>query len=121
MGRARRAAVYALYEELGFTSVYVANRDEDEVRALRENTKPYGSSLQITHIRSVKKATNLTEMPYHTVRTVLDFEPQTSAELEARDILVTILPSSREKGVLLDMCLKSRRTWTLSWERNRDG
>ncbi|EYE90259.1 uncharacterized protein EURHEDRAFT_519286 [Aspergillus ruber CBS 135680] len=97
VGRARRAAVYALYEELGFTSVYVANRDEDEVRALRENTKPYGSSPQITHIRSVKEATNLTEMPYHTVRTVLDFEPQTSAELEARDILVTILPSSREK------------------------
>ena len=112
-GGACRAAVYALYEELGCVPIYVVNRDGDEVKTLLEDTKPYGNGLQITHLRSAQEATNLAEMPYYIVGTVPDFEPQTSTEIEARDILITILSSSREKGVLLDMCFKPRRTRTL--------
>lgn len=113
VGGACRAAVHALYEELRCTPIYAVNRDEGKVKDLLEDTKPYGSGLQIIHLRSVEEATSLTGMPYYIVGTVSDFEPQTSAEIEARDILVTILSSSREKGVLLDMCFKPRITRTL--------
>lgn len=112
-GGACRAAVYALYEELGCTPIYVVNRDEGEVRTLLEDTKRYGDGLKIAHLRTVEEATSLAKVPYYIVGTVPDSEPQTSTEIAARDILVTILSSSPEKGVFLDMCFKPRRTRTL--------
>lgn len=114
-GGACRAAVYALYEELGCRTIYVVNRDEDEVRALLGDVSRAMGGLEVVHVRRVEHAEALTKdeetMPFYVVGTVPDFEPQTSAEIEVRDILVSVLSADdAPKGVLLDMCFKPRRT-----------
>lgn len=109
-GGASRAAVYALHEELGCNPIYMVNRERAEVSALLEDTKGFGSSVEIVHLESVRQAKELEKIPYYIVGAVPDFEPQSSTELEARDILIYFLSSAHEKGVLLDMCFKPRRT-----------
>lgn len=52
-------------------------------------------------------------MAYYIVGTVPDFEPKTRTELDARGILEEFLSKGDEKGVLLDMCFKPRRTRNL--------
>lgn len=108
-GGASRAAVYALYDQLQCNPIYIVNRDEDEVRALLQDTKSYDGSLSIVHLRSLEQAREVEEAPFYIVGTVPDFEPRTPAELSARDILEYFLKLG-PKGALLDMCFKPRRT-----------
>lgn len=112
-GGASRAAVYALYEQLGCNPIYVVNRDENEVVTLLRDTKVYGLGLNIIYLHSVQQARTLDAKPFYIVGTVPDFEPQSSSEVEARNILIDILSTAPAKGVLLDMCFKPRRTRTL--------
>jgi quinate dehydrogenase len=107
-GGASRAAVYALYDQLKCNPIYVVNRDKAEVDALFNDTKNYGPDLSIVHLESVTEAQKV-ERPFYIVGTVPDFEPQSKTELEAREILIHFLGSG-QKGVLLDMCFKPRRT-----------
>lgn len=112
-GGACRAAVYALSEELGCKTVYVVNRDENEVKTLLDDVARAGTSgLEIVHLKTVEQAVLLGQddasKPYYAVGTVPDFEPRTNEEIQVRDIMTSILAAS--KGVLLDMCFKPRRT-----------
>lgn len=116
-GGACRAAVYALSQKLGCKTLYIVNRDEDEVKALLEDIARAGtalgsSGLDIVHLKTVEQAVSIGKeeaaRPYYVVGTVPDFEPQTGAEIEVRDIMTSILAAS--KGLLLDMCFKPRRT-----------
>ncbi|PLB47437.1 3-dehydroshikimate dehydratase [Aspergillus steynii IBT 23096] len=112
-GGASRAAVYALYDQLGCNPIYVVNREEEEVATLLRDTELYGADLHIIHLQSVQQTKALGAKPFYIVGTVPDFEPQSSTEIEARNILTEILSAATERGVLLDMCFKPRRTRTL--------
>lgn len=130
-GGASRAAVYALYAELGCAEIYVVNRDEGEVAALLKDTQAYSSMLStsplssapslpptITHITSLAQASVLFT-PFYIVGTVPDFEAQTPSEILSRDILKSFL-DREEKGVLLDMCFKPRNTRIMKMGRERE-
>ncbi|KAH8712046.1 3-dehydroshikimate dehydratase [Phaeosphaeriaceae sp. PMI808] len=120
-GGASRAAVYALFTELGCGDIYIVNRDAQEVADLLEDTKAYASSPssrkpQLIHVTSVAQAEAL-EAPFYVVGTVPDFEAKTEEEITARDMLTTFL-KKKKKGVLLDMCFKPRNTRILQLGRN---
>jgi quinate dehydrogenase len=107
-GGASRAAVYALSVYLSCPTIYVLNRDDAEVDALVTDTQRITATPKIIHVTSLKKASSL-DAPYYIVGTVPDFEPQTEAEKDVASILEHFL-SRNEKGVVLDMCFKPRRT-----------
>jgi len=112
-GGASRAAVYALSQHLDCTVIYVINRDEQEVADLLSDVKEGYASVgfkipSITHVTSTAQASALLP-PYYVVGTVPDFEPKTTKEILAKQMLVTFLQSP-QKGVLLDMCYKPRVT-----------
>lgn len=117
-GGASRAAVYALHDQLGCNPIYIVNRDRAEVEALLHDTEGYGPGLSVVHLQSLKEAQQVPQSPFYIVGTVPDFEPQSSEELTARDILDFFLQSSTT-GVLLDMCFKPRRTRILKLGEKR--
>lgn len=106
-GGASRAAVYALHTQFKASVIYILNRDEKEVDDLRADTKRLPSPPEIVHVKS-DQAESL-ETPYYIVGTVPDFEPRTPDERNVQALLREFL-SRKEKGVLLDMCFKPRRT-----------
>lgn len=108
-GGASRAAVYALSVDLGCKKIYVINRDESEVLALKKDAiKHSGDILEVVHVTSVKQAGKL-ESPYFVVGTVPDLEAKTESEILMKEILEAFL-RAENKGVLLDMCFKPRKT-----------
>jgi quinate dehydrogenase len=115
-GGAARAAVYALHRELGCNLIYVANRDEDEITALKKDTEVYGNDCEIVYLDTLERARDLVSkhgFPFFVVGTVPDFEPKSERELAAADILKYCLSEAPEKGALLDMCFNPRRTRTI--------
>jgi quinate dehydrogenase len=117
-GGASRAAVYALFKELGCADIYIVNRDAQEVADLLSDAEAYASSSsalqpKIVHVTSVEQAVALPS-PFFVVGTVPDFEAKTPEELLTKDILLAFL-ATKEKGVLLDMCFKPRNTRILLW------
>lgn len=107
-GGASRAAVYALAEHLDCPTIYVLNRDDQEVVNLIEDSERLPTPPRITHVKTLDQAKHLPS-PYYIVGTVPDLEPTTESELTVASILKQFLSSSK-KGVLLDMCFKPRRT-----------
>jgi len=106
-GGASRAAVYALSADLGCNTIYVINRDVEEVNALLVDAQKHGKGkLEIVHVTSVSRAREL-QSPFFVVGTVPDFEPKTKSEIEMRKQLEVFL-DAEQKGVLLDMCFKPR-------------
>jgi quinate dehydrogenase len=114
-GGASRAAVYVLHHELKCKPIYVVNRDDGEVAALVKDASAYGSDgVDLVHLKTVdaaKESFAQRGAPYYVVGTVPDFAPQTETEIEAAEIIETAFAA--EKGVVLDMCFKPRRTRTL--------
>lgn len=116
-GGASRAAVYALSAQLGCSTIYILNRDDQEVADLIHDVGPEGKGLpgdpavELIHLRSVEQSESL-ETPFYVVGTVPDIEPRTESEITVRDCLEELL-SRPEKGVVLDMCFKPRCTRTL--------
>ncbi|KAF4947576.1 hypothetical protein FGADI_10307 [Fusarium gaditjirri] len=106
-GGASRAAVYALSSHFQSSIIYVLNRDDQEVIDLMRDSQKLSPVPTIIHVKA-GEAQKL-ETPYYVVGTVPDFEPQTPDELAVRANLEQFL-SRPEKGVLLDMCFKPRRT-----------
>ncbi|KAF5000938.1 hypothetical protein FGRMN_1395 [Fusarium graminum] len=106
-GGASRAAVYALSTHFKASIIYVLNRDDQEVKDLVRDSQRLSPVPKIVHVKE-GDAQNL-DTPYYVVGTVPDFEPQTTEELAVKASLVEFL-SRPEKGVLLDMCFKPRRT-----------
>ncbi|CRG83615.1 hypothetical protein PISL3812_00969 [Talaromyces islandicus] len=112
-GGAARAAIYALHERLACNPIYVVNRDKDEVAGLLRDTAAYGPGLSVKHLdclEAVKKNIGEEAGPFYIVGAIPDYEPRSAPELETRDILVHFLQSTRQPGVLLDICYKPRRT-----------
>ncbi|KAI1343049.1 hypothetical protein F5Y15DRAFT_429024 [Xylariaceae sp. FL0016] len=109
-GGASRAAVYALSVHLHTRVIYVVNRDEGEVAALRQDVQkvPASPAPVIVHVRSLEQARPL-DTPYYVVGTVPDCEPQTEPERTMAEILREFL-ARPEKGTLVDLCYKPRRT-----------
>ncbi|KAJ5666681.1 hypothetical protein N7462_011090 [Penicillium macrosclerotiorum] len=107
-GGASRAAVYALTTHLHCPTIYVLNRDDQEVFDLTQDSQKLPSIPNIRHIKSVNEAKSLPS-PYYVVGTVPDFEPSTESELAVASVLEHFL-AREDKGVLLDMCFKPRRT-----------
>ncbi|KAJ9626701.1 hypothetical protein H2204_009971 [Knufia peltigerae] len=108
-GGASRAALYALYDQLQCNPIYIVNRDAGEVDALRKDAEVYGDRIKIVWVRSVEEGKSLVA-PFYIVGTVPDFEPQSPEEIAGRDVIEYLLSSTSEKGILLDMCFKPRRT-----------
>lgn len=107
-GGASRAAVYALSEHLYCPTIYVLNRDDEEVVNLIRDSKKLPNPPNIVHVKTIAQAEKLSS-PYYIVGTVPDLEPKTETEIEVASITKQFLSRS-EKGVLLDMCFKPRRT-----------
>lgn len=111
-GGASRAAVFALHSHFKSSVIYVLNRDDQEVVDLIRDSQLLASSTspapKIVHIKSPADAKSL-ETPYYVVGTVPDLEPKTQQELAVKASLEELL-SRPDKGVLLDMCFKPRRT-----------
>ncbi|KAJ9602731.1 hypothetical protein H2200_012925 [Cladophialophora chaetospira] len=108
-GGAARAAVYALSSQMGCKEIYVLNRDEQEVLDLQRDVhEGYAAQPALTHVKSMQQAKTL-PTPAYIVGTVPDFEPVTAEEKMLKKLLTVFLDRT-EKGVLLDMCYKPRRT-----------
>jgi quinate dehydrogenase len=121
-GGAARAAVYVLARELSCGVVYVVNRDEGEVEALRRDVRAYEEGVELVHLRSLKEAERVAGergLPRVMVGTVPDFEPKTAEEVECAKVVEYVFARGKEeekengKAVVLDMCFKPRRTRTL--------
>jgi quinate dehydrogenase len=106
-GGASRAAVYALSSHFKSSVIYVLNRDEQEVKDLVRDSQKLSPVPKIVHVKE-GDAQSL-ETPYYIVGTVPDFEPKTPEELAVRVSLEEFLSRS-DKGIVLDMCFKPRRT-----------
>ena len=111
-GGAARAAVYSLVHRFGVETVYILNRNEEEVKLLDRDCERMAESrtpIQMIHVRSTEQAAKL-PTPTIVVGTVPDFEPSTHEEKAVKEILSSFLARDEGKGVLLDMCYKPRRT-----------
>lgn len=106
-GGASRAAVYALHTQFQSSVIYILNRDAKEVDDLKADSKRLPHPPQIVHV-DADQVKSL-ETPYYVVGTVPDFEPRTPEELNVQALLKDFL-GRKDKGVLLDMCFKPRRT-----------
>ncbi|KAJ5994450.1 hypothetical protein N7451_010174 [Penicillium sp. IBT 35674x] len=107
-GGASRAAVYALTEHLHCPTIYVLNRDDEEVVKLIWDSQKLPNMPNIIHVKTLEQAEKLST-PYYIVGTVPDLEPTSPSELAVASMLKYFL-SRADKGVLLDMCFKPRRT-----------
>jgi quinate dehydrogenase len=106
-GGASRAAVYALHTQFRASVIYILNRDEKEVDDLEADTKRLPNPPKVVHV--TPDQVESLETPYYVVGTVPDFEPKTPEELNVQALLREFL-GRKDKGVLLDMCFKPRRT-----------
>lgn len=105
-GGASRGAVYALTAGLGCTTIYIVNRDEEELAALEADVDAYTTTRKpnLIRITSIEAALTL-QCPRYIISTVPDFEPKSHAEITCRAILDHFLERGRDQGnVLLDMC-----------------
>ncbi|KAF9875064.1 hypothetical protein CkaCkLH20_07330 [Colletotrichum karsti] len=109
-GGASRAAVFALHTYFKASVIYVLNRDDGEVADLICDSQRLSPSPRIIHVKEGESKD--LETSYYVVGTVPDFEPKSQEELAVRASLEDFL-SRTEKGVLLDMCFKPRRTRTI--------
>lgn len=117
-GGASRAAAYALTTYLHSHTLYILNRDCQEVFSLINDMSRLPVTPKIIHVESLEQAHQLPS-PYYIVGTVPDLEPKSSSEKNVALLLKHFL-SRPEKGVLLDMCFKPRRTRTIKLAEHLD-
>lgn len=117
-GGASRAAAYAL-TKLGCRTIFIINRDDDEVRALLDDVHRGFTAVSmqvptITHLRTVEQTQTAVSQarPMLAVSCVPDLEPKSEAEKRACAVLEVVL--SETKGTLLEMAYKPRITRTFS-------
>lgn len=101
-GGAARSAIYALWKWMKPTTIYLVNRDAEEVQSVINDCLERGYGDNILHVKTVSQATTLAS-PGAIVACVPDFEPQTPAEILAREITETFL-DKEQKGAILEMC-----------------
>lgn len=114
-GGASRAAIYGLASQLGCRTIYIVNRDDQEVAELVADVQAYAKTVKprLVHITSVEQASTL-QCPQYIICTVPDFEPKTPSELTCRAILVHFLEEGRgQQNIILDMCYHPPMTRSL--------
>lgn len=100
-----RAAIYALQQFLGCSTLYIVNRDATEVDAVLAECRTRDAADDLVHVSSVAQAEQLAP-PRLIVSAVPDFAPQTPSEQAVRDILGLFLKRlpQEDRGALLEMC-----------------
>lgn len=116
-GGAARAAVYALWKWLGFSRVYLVNRDEGEVRTMvAAFAKTDLGADMLLHVTDPTQARSL-DAPVVIVSAVPDRTPETVTEKLAREIVSVFLDRGQGEGggggggLALDMCYRPKM-WT---------
>ncbi|OAK97699.1 hypothetical protein IQ06DRAFT_280332 [Phaeosphaeriaceae sp. SRC1lsM3a] len=102
-GGAARSAVYALRKWLNVKTIYLVNRDADEVRAVLDECTARGYGDGLLHVATEAQAEAL-EGVGAIVACVPNFTPKTPQEQEARKVLEVFLQSKSHKGAILEMC-----------------
>jgi len=102
-GGTSRAAVYAMKEWLGCSSIYMVNRDKSEVDAVVSECTAAGlaDSSYLIYVNNEEQAKAL-PAPAVVVSAVPNFPPKTEEEIMARKVTEILL--GKAKGVLLEMC-----------------
>ncbi|SPO04408.1 probable shikimate 5-dehydrogenase [Cephalotrichum gorgonifer] len=107
-GGASRAAVYTLATHLHCPTIYILNRDDQEVVDLIADSEKVSGGPRLIHVKSVEEAQRAGS-PYYVLGTVPDMEPVSQVEKDVVAMLDVFL-SKPEKGILLDLCFKPRIT-----------
>ncbi|KAF9893011.1 hypothetical protein FE257_012422 [Aspergillus nanangensis] len=110
-GGASKAALYTLAVQLGLKTIYVVNRDDDEVSCLLSDAGRYAnkvSDFRLVPVKTLQQARSLLA-PTYVVGTVPDIQPHTPREMEAWSILSEFLHRGNH-GVLVDMCYHPKIT-----------
>ncbi|KAL6243829.1 hypothetical protein RBB50_009263 [Rhinocladiella similis] len=107
-GGACKASLYALTAVLKSKTIYILNRDEDEVLELEKEVKSKYTDVELVHVKDPEQAKTLSP-PFHVVGTIPDAEPVSLNEKQVHRSLEVFL-QSEQKGIVLDMCYKPRRT-----------
>lgn len=102
-GGAARSAIYALRKWMRVTTIYLVNRDADEVRTVLRDCAARGYGAGLRHVATLAEVDAL-ETPGAVVACVPDLEPRTDAEREARSIADALMARPGPKGAVLDMC-----------------
>ncbi|TKY88625.1 hypothetical protein EX895_002614 [Sporisorium graminicola] len=125
-GGASRAAAYAL-TKLGCRTIYVINRDDDEVDVFSKDVQQRFAAVSlpapsIVHLRSVEQAQQALSASRDSgssqraqllaVSCVPDLEPKSEAEKRASAVLELVL--GQTTGTLLEMAYKPRITRTFT-------
>jgi quinate dehydrogenase len=98
-GGAARAALYALSTRFRIKTIYVLNRDDEEVAQLVEDCKEMPCQLQ--HLKSIEQAVGL-DMPSVIVGSIPDFESISPEEKTVRQVYQHFL--SQGNGIMIDFC-----------------
>lgn len=111
-GGAARAAIYALWRWLGFSTVYLVNRDEGEIHTMVAAfaKTELGADMLLLPVTNLTQARSF-DAPAVIVSTVPDRTPETVAEKLTREIITTFLDRGRESGsggLALDMCYRPK-------------
>jgi quinate dehydrogenase len=101
-GGACRSAIYALWTWFGSSEIYIVNRLDSEVHAIKQSFQSTLSGCKLTHISSMEQVGGL-EPPVVVVGTVPDISPTQPSETLARDTAQAILELNT-KGFVLEMC-----------------
>ena len=101
-GGACRASIYALWQWLGASKVYLVNRFDHEAEEIITSFKDAGFGGEIIHVSSLEQAAGL-ETPMLVVGTVPDFPPKEPGEIRSREITTHFLDRP-DKGSILEMC-----------------
>ncbi|KAF2157181.1 hypothetical protein K461DRAFT_283896 [Myriangium duriaei CBS 260.36] len=100
-GGAARASLYAVVEHLKCKTVYLVNRDKNEVDVLLDWCKKKGFGDGMMHVETVEQAEKL-ESVGAIVACVPDIPPKTTEEKTARAVLEHFL-NREHKGAILEM------------------
>ena len=101
-GGAARSAVYALHKYMGCRTIYLVNRDPEEVQAVIDWCQAQGYGEGLVHVSTESQAASL-EGPGAIVACVPNYPPVTEAEWEARKVFECFL-NKPHKGAILEMC-----------------
>jgi quinate dehydrogenase len=104
-GGAARAAVYTLSARFGAKTIYVLNREDDEVTQLINDCKQM--DCELLHLKSVERSAGV-DTPSVVIGSIPDFEAISSEEKAVKAIFEGLL--SKGKGIFLDMCYHPMKT-----------
>ena len=105
-GGTARAAIYAMRKWLRCSTIYIANRDPQEINQILEEdaqrADPQLRTIPVVAVSDPAEAAKL-EAPAVVVSAIPNYPPKTAGEICTRMILQTFL-AAETKGLVLEMC-----------------